>query len=196
MDPAEIVRSLLMYVVGPLWLAAGLADYFCHRAARIEHSSGAGESLLHMAGVAQMATAALAVLFLEINALVLTVLLVCLVLHEATVYWDIRYASATRSIGAIEQHVHSFLEVLPFTGLLLIAALHGDQFLALVGQGAADFSLTPKRVPLPPAYLAAFLTGAVLFSVLPFAEEMARCLAAAKARRNASPSPIAAARPR
>src|SRR3954447_26306353 len=33
MDPAEVTRSILMYFILPLWVAAGFADYLCHRAA-------------------------------------------------------------------------------------------------------------------------------------------------------------------
>jgi hypothetical protein len=40
MQTADTLRLLLMYVVLPLWLAAGFADYLCHRAARIAETSG------------------------------------------------------------------------------------------------------------------------------------------------------------
>ena len=60
-----------MYFVLPLWLAAGFADYLCHRAAHIERTSGAKESLLHLLQFGEMAVAVLAAMFLEINALVL-----------------------------------------------------------------------------------------------------------------------------
>lgn len=33
-------------VLSPVWLAAGFADYLCHRAADTEHTSGWRESLL------------------------------------------------------------------------------------------------------------------------------------------------------
>jgi hypothetical protein len=32
----EVLRGMLTYFVLPLWLAAGFADYLCHRAAHIE----------------------------------------------------------------------------------------------------------------------------------------------------------------
>jgi hypothetical protein len=35
MGPEEVLRGMLMYFVLPLWLAAGFADYLCHRAAHI-----------------------------------------------------------------------------------------------------------------------------------------------------------------
>src|SRR5947209_6728647 len=59
---------VLMYVVLPMWLAAGFADYLCHRAAHIETTSGWKESLLHLLQFAEMAVPTLAAIFLEINA--------------------------------------------------------------------------------------------------------------------------------
>jgi hypothetical protein len=35
-----VTRNVLMYFVLPLWLTAGFADYLCHHAAYIEHTSG------------------------------------------------------------------------------------------------------------------------------------------------------------
>jgi hypothetical protein len=61
--------------------------------------------MLHLLQFAEMAVAVLAALFLEINALVLLIMLVCFVLHEATALWDLSYASARREVTPIEQHV-------------------------------------------------------------------------------------------
>jgi len=113
MDPAEVTRSILMYFILPLWLAAGFADYLCHRAAHIERTSGVKESALHLLQSAEMGVAILAAMFLEINALVILIMIACFLLHEATALWDLSYASATREVGPIEQHVHSFLESYP-----------------------------------------------------------------------------------
>src|SRR4051812_1482633 len=107
-----------MYVVLPLWLAAGFADYLCHRVAHIERTSGWRESALHLIQFAEMALPILAALFLQINAGVILLMIACFILHEATAYLDVRYASATRGVTPLEQHVHSFLEMLPFTGVL------------------------------------------------------------------------------
>jgi hypothetical protein len=35
MDTSELTIAVLMYFVLPVWLAAGFADYLCHRAANI-----------------------------------------------------------------------------------------------------------------------------------------------------------------
>jgi hypothetical protein len=45
----------LVYFVLPVWLAAGFADYLCHRAAAIEVTSGWRESLLQLLQLGKMA---------------------------------------------------------------------------------------------------------------------------------------------
>jgi hypothetical protein len=39
---------ILMYFLLPIWLAAGFADWLCHRASHIEFTTGAKESLIHL----------------------------------------------------------------------------------------------------------------------------------------------------
>jgi ABC-type proline/glycine betaine transport system permease subunit len=107
-------------------------------------------------------------------------MIVCLVLHELTSLWDVSYASKLRTITPIEQHVHSFLEMLPLMGLLLIIIPHWGQFLALFGLGSerANFALSLKQTPLPWPYVVTVLTAVALFELLPFAEELVRGLRA------------------
>jgi hypothetical protein len=71
-----------------------------------------------------MAVPTLAAIFLEINALVILTMIVCLIAHEATAIWDVSYANATREVTPAEQHVHSFPEMLPLMGLLIVITLH------------------------------------------------------------------------
>src|SRR5882762_3092910 len=103
-------HAVLMYFVLPLWLAAGFADYLCHRAASIETTSGWKESLLHLLQFGEMAIPTFAAIFLEINALVIATMIICLIAHEATATWDVNYAYSRREVTPTEQHVHSFLE--------------------------------------------------------------------------------------
>jgi hypothetical protein len=177
---AEVTRNVLMYFILPLWLAAGFADYLCHRAAHIETTSGAKESLLHLLQFAEMGVPILAALFLEINALLIAVMIVCFILHEATAMWDLSYATKTREITPLEQHVHSFLEMLPLMGLLMVIVLHWSQFLSLLGLGneRASFAITFKQQPLSLAYVAAILVCVLLFELLPYIEELIRGLRA------------------
>jgi hypothetical protein len=179
MDPS-VAQSILMYFVLPLWLAAGFADYLCHRATSIETTSGPKESLLHLLQFSEMAVPTLAAIFLEINALVMLVMIVSLILHQLTAMWDVRYAYHLREVTPIEQHVHSVLEMLPLTALLIVVALHWPQFLALFGAGnePMDFSLRLKEPPLPWLYVTAVLALVALFEVFPYVEELVRTLRA------------------
>ncbi len=52
---AQVAQYMLMYFVLPLWLAAGLADWFCHRATRIEITAGPKESVFHLVALARSA---------------------------------------------------------------------------------------------------------------------------------------------
>jgi hypothetical protein len=174
MATADVLRNMLMFFILPLWLAAGFADYLCHRAAHIERTSGWKESLLYLLQFAEMGLPVLAALFLEINAGVILGMIVCLVLHEATAIWDVRYANATREVRPVEQHVHSVLEMLPLSGLLLVVALHWEQFTALIGFGEPRFELRLKPDPLPVGYIATMLALTVLFEMLPYLEELIR----------------------
>ena len=174
MPTEDILRGMLMYFVLPLWLAAGFTDYLCHRAAHIERTSGWKESGLHLIQFAEMALPILAALFLQINAGVILLMIGCFVMHEATAYWDVRYASARREITPFEQHVHSFLEMLPLMGLLIVIVLHWSQFISLFGMEIPLFRFALKPEPLPVIYIAAILILTALFEVLPYLEEFAR----------------------
>jgi hypothetical protein len=117
----------------------------------------------------------LAGLLLEINALILFVMGVGLVAHEATSLWDPHYAHSKRDIAPIEQHVHSFQEIIPIVLFALVCVLHWEQFVALLAwSDTARFSLEWKQDPLPAAYLAAVLSASLLFVELPFIEEFVR----------------------
>jgi hypothetical protein len=175
--PTDILlQHFLMYLVVPIWLLAGLADYFCHRASHIERTSGVAESLLHLLQFGAVGVPLLAALFLEINAAILLIMLAGLVLHQATAVWDVRYANATRRISPIEQHVHGVLEMTPAIATAVVAILHWPQVMALLGAGEADFALQFKRSPLPGWYLAAVMLGAALCGVLPYGEELWRTI--------------------
>ena len=179
MDPSA-AQLILMYFVLPLWLAAGFADYLCHRASSIETTSGPKESLLHLLQFAEMAVPTLAAIFLEINALIILVMVIALVLHQLTAMWDVRFAYHRREVTPTEQNIHSMLEMLPLAALLIVVALHWPQFLALFGAGTqtADFTLRLKEAPLPWLYVTAILTLVLLFEVLPYAEEFLRTIRA------------------
>jgi Trk-type K+ transport system membrane component len=174
----QIIRNMLMYFILPLWLAAGFADWLCHRHSNIATTSGPKESAIHLLLFAEMAVPVLAAMFLQINALVILVMIIAFALHEATSIWDVSYASATREVTPIEQHVHSFLEMLPLLGVLMVIVLHWSQFLALFGLSneTARFEIALKEEPLPVVYVTVALTAVVIFEILPYLEELYRGL--------------------
>jgi hypothetical protein len=99
--------------------------------------------------------------------------------------WDVSFAIDKREVTPLEQHVHSFLEMLPLMGTLIVAILHWPQFLALFGAGpeAARFNLAMKPEPLPWSYVTSFLLAVLLFEVLPYLEELVRGLRASASSR-------------
>jgi hypothetical protein len=138
-------------------------------------TSGWKESLLHLLQFGEMAIPTPSLPFLEINAVVILTMIICLLAHEATAIWDVSYAYRTREVTSTEQHVHSFLEMLALMGLLIVVTLHWKQFLALFGLGheTADFGLRLKQPPLPWIYVSIILSLVLLFEVLPYLEEFA-----------------------
>jgi hypothetical protein len=123
-----------------------------------------------------MALPVLAALFFEINAGIILLMIVCLILHQATAMWDVHFAATRREVKPIEQHVHSLLEMLPLTALLMVVALYWTEFMSLLGFGSARFDLTWKDPPPPLTYLIAILSATALFEVLPYLEELVRGL--------------------
>jgi hypothetical protein len=98
-------------------------------------------------------------------------------MHGGTAYWDQRYAQPRRRVDPLEQHVHSLLEVLPMTAAFLLTALHWDQARALTGPGRPDFGLRLKsRDPLSVSARVRLLAAVTAFGILPYAEELWRCL--------------------
>jgi hypothetical protein len=180
-DPTVII---LMYFILPLWLAAGFADWLCHRASHIETTTGAKESLLHLLMFAEIGLPLLAAMFLEINGLIIAVMLLAFVAHEATALWDVSYATTARTVTPIEQHVHSFLEIIPLMALVSVVSRHWQQFLAVFGMGSEPLrtDLTLKSEPLPIVYIASILIMVLLFELLPYIEEFVRGLRANRGR--------------
>ena len=177
MSIIQLLHAFILYCLIPLWIAVGFADWLCHRASDISRTAGAKESALHLLMLAEIGIPLLAGLFLEINALVLLIMFAGLLAHEATSLWDLHYAHGRRDISPIEQHVHSFQEIIPMILFALVCFLNWDQLAALLAwRSDAEFSLEWKPNPLPAAYLATILSLTALFVWLPFAEEFLRAL--------------------
>jgi hypothetical protein len=89
-----------MYVVVPVWLAAGFADWLCHRASCMAVHGGYRESLIHVLIFAQIGLPLLAAIFLEVNAGVIPLMIVVFFVHEATALAHVGYAVRHRRIAA------------------------------------------------------------------------------------------------
>lgn len=187
-DLSHLSEQYLMYFIVPLWLAAGVTDWIMHRRAGIERNSGPKESMIHLLMLAEMGLPVLAALFLQVNALVLLFMVAAFFVHEATAMWDVSYAVTRRVVTPLEQHVHSFLEMLPLMAVSIVALLHWGQLLALLGIGpeVADFSLRWKESPLPRHYVVWLMVAIVVFELLPYGEELLRTVRARLARKPAS----------
>jgi hypothetical protein len=173
---ANPAAALLMYVVLPLWFAAGLADWWCHRRTDLEHTTGLKETVLHLAMFGELAVPLLACLIFDINALVFAIMIIAFIAHELTALWDVSLAVSQRWVSPIEQHIHSFLELMPFAAGLLVAIQNWPQLLALFGLGDEPprFVLAFKDEPLPLTHIVAVLSAATIFGLLPYLEELWR----------------------
>jgi hypothetical protein len=103
-------------------------------------------------------------------------------LHEATAIWDVRSAvEGGREVRPAEQHIHSFLESLPFMAISALLCLHWDQVpgLGQGGAGAGAWRLRLRR-RRPGGYLAGVLGGVAALIAAPYAEELWRCAKTSK----------------
>ena len=187
---ADVLRSVLMYFVLPLWLVAGFADYLCHRASHIATTSGPKESLIHLLMLTEIGIAVTAAMTFEIDAAIIVLMIIVWAAHEATAVWDVTFAHHKREVTPIEQWVHGYLGVLPLLSLLMVVVLHWSQFLALFGLGTEvpRFDIVWKDPPLPWGYVLPIISATVLFEVLPYVEELARGVRARLRPRRAEPT--------
>jgi hypothetical protein len=169
MTTSIVATYVLLFLVLPVWILAGLADYFCHRASRIECNAGPKESVLHLLQLGLVGMPVVAGLFLEVTRSLLIFMAVAILLHHAVAYWDVRYANSAREVSPLEQMIHSFLELLPITAFLLVWAICWPQLI-----GAADEGLRLRDRPLPPTYVACLLGAAAVLNLLPYLEELWR----------------------
>ena len=185
----QATRRILLYGVLPVWIGAGLADWWHHRRTGIERTSGPTESAIHSLMMAEAGVPTFLGLFCEVDAGVLAAALGSVAAHEATAYWDVSYAQSRRHVSPGEQQIHSLLEVVPMAATTLLLALHWDQALALTGRGrtAPDMRLRPKSRPLSRTEKAGAIGSILLFGAVPYAEELARCLRGSRRSQRNTP---------
>ncbi|GGS95588.1 MULTISPECIES: diguanylate cyclase [Streptomyces] len=186
-DVGDVTTRFLLYGLLPGWFLPGLADWAMHRRTRIEDTTGTKESLIHSLMMAEVGLPIALTLRYEVNPLLLSVQLGAAAVHEATALWDVRTAvDSDREVRPVEQHIHSFLESLPFGGLASLMCLHADQVRSLLAGGRGDpdaWRLVPRRRPLSAGYLAGIGLAIGVCVLLPYGEELVRCRRAARARK-------------
>ena len=172
-----LLVAVLLWFILPLWLLAGVGDYLSHRLTRIEETSGAHESVLHIVQFVLIFIPMLMALFLRINLLLLALLALAWLLHTAAALWDTTYTSPRRYVSPAEQHVHSYLELLPLFALVIVTVMHWDAV------RAADFTLALRDPPLSLRYTAG-VSAVVGLALIPILEEWWRCVRHSRVRRS------------
>jgi len=170
-----------MYVLLPSWAVPALADYRYHKRSRIEDTTGLPEAQPHALMMLEIGAAVAAALFLRITRTVFVGMLGCAAAHAVTSAQDIRLAyDSPREVSPGEQHVHGFLEVMPWTVIGTLTCLHWQQ----IRHSEPDSPrLAWRDPPLPWWYRVAAAGAAVAGVAGPYADETRRCRRAAARRR-------------
>jgi hypothetical protein len=92
--------------------------------------------------------------------------------HFACSLWDTSYSQPLRHISPVEQHIHSFLDLLPAFYVTLLLALHWDAL------AHPEWRFTIRNPPLPRGVIATVLVALALGFVATL-EELLRCQRAA-----------------
>src|SRR5689334_7845654 len=91
-DERHLLINLILYGLLPLWGIAGFIDWCCHRATRVESTSGLKESLFHSLMGIQLGVPILLCLLFEINVLILLICVAMWLMHEVAAHWEVYYA--------------------------------------------------------------------------------------------------------
>jgi hypothetical protein len=185
-------RRYLLYFMLPVWIVPGFLDYIWHRKTNIETTAGTRESLSHLLMHAEEGIPVTMALLFEVNAGMLALMIAGFIAHTLTAWYDVAFAANRRDMPPTEQHIHAWLEVLPFANLSFAIVLHWDQFKALFGLGSERprFALRWRKPMLPPSYLAGLFSAIGAFIVIPFAEEFVRCRRAERLGLTGEDTPI------
>lgn len=180
MDTSALLINVMLYLFLPLWGIAGFADWCCHRATKIEVTSGIKESLMHSLMGIQMGIPIILCLLYDVNVLILLICIITWISHEIVAHCDVRYAAPQREISIWEMHAHTYLGSLPLYMLISIIVINWAEFQQLITfNWAGNMSLTLVSEPHgTSSYLPAYLTFMALLCVFPYVEENLRCLKA------------------
>ncbi|MDA8522133.1 hypothetical protein [Acidovorax sp. NCPPB 4044] len=179
-DASFSLLGLLM----ALWIAAGVADWWCHRRTHIEATSGLAESAFHWALFLQMGAAVLAALLLRPTAALVAFLLAMWALHEVATWLELRRVAPVRTITPLEQMVHSFMEILPLAGVMLLCQPALTAWLqAPDSERTLDWRWLPRETLPPWPVLAGYAVAIAVCNGGLLAEESWRCWRTARAGR-------------
>ncbi len=176
----QLLVYLILYGLLPLWGITGFIDWCCHRASRIERTSGLRESLVHSLMGIQLGIPIILCLLYQVNVSVLLICLAAFVCHEVVAHYDVHYSAPLRTISIWEVHVHNYMATIPLYLLMLIAVLNWEVVLKLVSLDWAG-QLGLERVAVPhggTGYLGSYLAFMGVLCVVPYLEENLRCLRA------------------
>lgn len=185
----DLILSLILYGLLPLWVLAGFVDYICHWRTKIQETSGAWESLMHLCMGAQVALPMWLALTCKINVLILLLCFIVLITHEVVAHHDVVYARTARHISVWEVHAHSFLETVPFFITALVVCRNWEVFLQLITlDWAGHMSLELRDEPIGSevgdrTFIARYFLFVVFSGLLPYLEELTRCLRYARRHR-------------
>lgn len=170
MELRTLLGWFLAGVLYPIWLVAGAGDYLCHRFTRIERTSGSKESLFHIAQFLTIAVIFVSAVLLEITLAVLMIMAIALIAHTALSLADVAYTSNRRHISTLEQHVHGFMDVIPFIAVCLLALMHWDT----LGFDSGAPALRLKAESLPALQASLLLGSFAVLAGVPVCEEWFR----------------------
>lgn len=163
-------RLFFLCVALPAWLGPGILDWYCHRRTHIEKPENGGlfESLIHSTMLVEGGLPLLLGALFELNPLTVSLMTGSAAIHELTAMADVRVAlKSEREVSQWEQHVHSFLEVMPFGIVPLMVLLHEPI--------VRNWALTRRSPALSKRDIAIVVGAATAFGALPYIEELIRC---------------------
>ncbi|ABD79889.1 hypothetical protein [Saccharophagus degradans] len=174
----QLLINSLLYIMLPLWVIAGFVDWCCHRATKIETTTGLTESLMHSVMGIQIAIPMYLCLLFEVNVLILLICIVAWALHEIVAHLDIKYAEHRRRIGLWEMQAHSYLATLPTYMILMIGIINWPVVQKLF---TLDFSGQMSFIFIDQPhggenYLPIYMVFMAIVGVAPYVEENIRCL--------------------
>ena len=178
MDTSALLINALLYFFLPLWGIAGFVDWCCHRATKIESTSGIKETIMHSIMGIQMGLPIVLCLIFDVNALILIICIITWILHEIVAHMDVHYASPRREISIWEMHAHTYLGSLPLYMLTSIILINWEHFIKLITldlAGEMTFNLLENPHGTS-SYLPAYLIFMSVVCIFPYMEENIRCI--------------------